>query len=304
MTTAIDLSLLPTPDVLEEIDYETLLQQRKNALLERFSGDKRAEIEETLALESEPLVKQLQENAYREMLLRQRINVAAKSVMLAYAAGADLDHIGANYGVERLTISEGDSSANPPIPPVMESDGEFRRRIQLSPEGYTTAGSRQSYIFHALSADADVLDSDAVMSAPGSVTVYVLSRTGDGTAPAQTLAAVETAINAEMVRPMTDQVTVQSALIVNYAIEAELTVYPGPDAAVVKEAAEKAVASFIAAQHAMSRDVNLSGIYAALHQPGVQNVNLASPLANMEIGDGEASHCTDVTITLAEETDV
>lgn len=304
MTTAIDLSLLPIPEVLEEIDFEALLKQRKDALLALFSDDRRPEIEETLALESEPLVKQLQENAYREMLLRQRINVAAKSVMLAYAAGADLDHIGANYGVERLTISEGDSSANPPVPPVMESDGEFRRRIQLSPEGYTTAGSRQSYIFHALSADADVLDSDAVMSAPGSVTVYVLSRTGDGTAPAQTLAAVERAINAEMVRPMTDQVTVQSALILNYAIEAELTVYPGPDAAVVKEAAEKAVASFIAAQHAMSRDVNLSGIYAALHQPGVQNVSLVSPAANMEIGDGEASFCTGVTITLAEETDV
>lgn len=304
MAGTINLAQLPAPNVVETLDYETILEERRQAFLDLVPASQRAEVAETLQIESEPITKLLEENAYREMLLRQRINVAARSVMLAYAAGADLDHIGANYGVERLTISEGDSSANPPVPPVMESDGEFRRRIQLSPEGYTTAGSSQSYIFHALSADADVLDSDAVMSAPGSVTVYVLSRTGDGTAPAQTLAAVERAINAEMVRPMTDQVTVQSALIVNYAIEAELTVYPGPDAAVVKEAAEKAVARFIAAQHAMSRDVNLSGIYAALHQPGVQNVNLASPLANMEIGDGEASYCTGVTITLAEETDV
>lgn len=303
MTTAIDLSLLPTPDVLEEINFEAILEERKSALLARFPEDRQGEVSEALALESEPLSKLLQESAYREMLLRQRINVAAQAVMLAYATDADLDHLGANYGVKRLKISEGNASANPPVPAVFESDGELRRRIQLSPEGYTTAGSRQSYIFHALSADQDVLDADAVKTAPGSVTVYVLSRTGDGTAPPETLTAVDKAVNAEMIRPMTDHVTVQSALIVNYKIEATLTVYPGPDVSLVKDAAEKAVANFIASRRGISKDVNLSGIYAVLHQLGVQNVELSSPLANVKVGYGEASYCTGVTITLSEETD-
>jgi len=304
MTTAIDLSQLPTPQVLEEVDFESLLAERKQELIDRFPSDRQQEIAETLELESEPITKLLQDSTYREIVLRKRVNDAAKSVMLAHAIGADLDQIGANYGVERLVISEGDATAVPPLPAVMESDAEFRRRIQLSPEGYTTAGSRQSYIFHALSADADVLDADAVMTAAGSVTVYVLSRTGDGTAPVATLSAVDSAVNGELARPMTDQVTVQSASIVEYAVEAEITVYPGPDASVVKAAAEDALAQFIVDQHAMSRDVNLSGIYAALHQPGVQNVTLLSPAANLEIAAGEASYCTATTITLASETDV
>jgi phage-related baseplate assembly protein len=33
-------------------------------------------------------VKLLQENAYREVIWRQRVNEAARAVMLAYAAGA------------------------------------------------------------------------------------------------------------------------------------------------------------------------------------------------------------------------
>ncbi|NUV25651.1 hypothetical protein MS6204_04603 [Escherichia coli] len=45
----------------------------------------------TLELESEPATKLLQENAYRELLLRQRINEAAQAVMVAYAMGGDLD---------------------------------------------------------------------------------------------------------------------------------------------------------------------------------------------------------------------
>ncbi|MDT0499710.1 MULTISPECIES: baseplate J/gp47 family protein [unclassified Halomonas] len=304
MTTAIDLSQLPAPEVLEELDYESILAERKAALVALYSSDEQAGIERLLEIESEPLTKLLEESAYRELLLRQRINDAAQAVMLAHAKGSDLDQIGANYGVERLMIDAGDSSAVPPVPPTYESDSEFRRRIQLSPEGYTTAGSEQSYVYHALSADADVLDASAVTPAPGAVTVYVLSRTGDGSAPAATLSAVEAAVNDQAIRPMTDNVVVQSASIVEYAITAELTMLPGPDAAVVRDAAIEAAEAYAERQHAMRRDITLSGIYAALHQSGVQNVALSSPAADIVIGDGEASYCTGITVTTAENTDV
>ncbi|WP_435605889.1 hypothetical protein [Pseudomonas knackmussii] len=79
---------------------------------------------------------------------------------------------------------------------------------------------------------------------------------------------------------------------------------PGPDASVVLAAAQAAAAAYAATQHAMRRDVSLSGVYAALHQPGVQRVNLASPAGNLVIGDGEASYCTEITLTVAGATDV
>lgn len=304
MSTAIDLSLLPAPTVIEPLDFETILAARKARLISLYPADEQADIATRLELESDPLNKALQENAYREIVLRQRINDAARAVMLAHARGSDLDHLGARDDVERLVIDPGDSSAVPPRAPVYEDDTAFRRRIQLAPEGYTTAGSTMSYVYHGLGADPDVADIAAVSPAPGIVTVYVLSRTGDGSASEELLAAVAAALNAETVRPMTDQVNVQSASIVPYAIVAELVLYPGPDASVVRAAALTAAEAYAAAQHAMGRDMTLSGIYAALHQPGVQRVDLTSPTANLVIGTGEASYCTGITLTVAGATDV
>ncbi|MGV5943123.1 baseplate assembly protein, partial [Escherichia coli] len=67
--------------------------------------DEQEAVIRTLELESEPVTKLLQENAYRELLLRQRINEAAQAVMVAYAMGGDLDQIAANYNVKRLTVT-------------------------------------------------------------------------------------------------------------------------------------------------------------------------------------------------------
>lgn len=295
--TTVNLSQLPAPGVVESLDYE--------AILAAMLADLRARDPVFDALvESDPAFKVLEVAAYRELLLRQRVNDAARAVMLAFAEGSDLDQIGANYSVQRLVLDPGNPAAVPPVDPTYESDEDFRARIQLSPEGYTTAGSEGSYVFHGLGADADVKDIQAVSPLPGQVTVYVLSRTGTGAASSPLLAAVTAALNAENVRPMTDQVTVLSASIVDYAITAELVMYPGPDPDVVRDAALAAVTAYAETQRRIGYDVTLSGIYAALHQPGVQRVNLASPTANLVIDEGEASHCTAITVTVAGSTDV
>jgi phage-related baseplate assembly protein len=295
--TQVNLSELPAPSVVETLDYE--------AILTAMVADLRARDPAFTALvESDPAYKILEVCAYREMLIRQRVNDGARAVMLAYAEGADLDQIAANYGVQRLVIEVGDANAVPPTEDVMEADVDLRNRVQLSLEGYTTAGSEGSYVFHALSADGNVKDVQAVSPLPGQVTVYVLSRTGTGAASSGLLSSVSAALTAEDVRPMTDQVTVLSASIVTYTITAELVVYPGPDPAVILAASQAAVAAYADAQRRIGYDVTLSGVYAALHQPGVQRVNLTSPSANLVIGDGQASYCTAITVTLAGAPDV
>ncbi len=300
----IDLSQLPSPQLVEPLDYETILEERKARLIELYPAEDQQAVAARLALESDPMTKLLQENAYRELQLRQRVNDAVRGVMLAYASGSDLDQIGANYSVERLVLSPGDSTAMPPVPAVYESDADFRRRIQLSPEGYTTAGSEGSYIFHGLSAAAAVRDVSAISPTPGVVTIYVLSRDGDGTASESLLSAVAKTLNGESVRPMTDQVLVQSVAIVPYSITAELVMYPGPDADVVRDAAQAAVTAYTEEQRRIGFDITLSGLYAALHRPGVQRVNLSSPANNLVIGEGEAAWCESITVTAAGQTDV
>lgn len=295
--TAVDLTRLPAPAIVEALDFETIFA----AML----ADLRARDPQFSAVtESDPVYKLLQVCAYRELHIRQRVNEAARGVMLNFAVGSDLDQLGANVNVQRLLLDAGDPLAIPPRPAVYESDSDFRERIRLSFEGYTTAGSQGSYVFHAISASGDVKDASATSPAPTQVVVSVLARTGNGT-PSQTLLdTVEAALNAEYVRPMTDQVSVVAATIVNYAIAAELTMYPGPDSNVVKQAAIDAAMAYAGSVARIGYDVTRSGIFRALHQPGVKNVTLTSPDADIAIADGQASHCTGVTVNVADLPDV
>lgn len=295
INTPIDLSRLPAPDVVEVIDFETLYAQRKAALIALYPADQQAAVAATLELESEPIVILLQENAYREVVLRQRINDAARAVMLAYAKGADLDQLGALVNVARLVITPADPAND--IAEVKESDTDLRKRIQLAWEGLSVAGPEGAYIFHALKADGRVLDAAVQSPAPGQVLVTILSRVGDGTAPADLIAAVDAALTAEDVRPITDFVTVQTAAIVPYQVEATIYTFPGPDSAVVMAEARTRLDEYIAECHHIGREVVISGIHAALHVAGVERVELAQPAANIVTTSTQAPHCSAVTIT-------
>jgi phage-related baseplate assembly protein len=417
--TPIDLSQLPAPNIVEPLSAETIFQAMLTDLQARdpsFTG----------LVESDPAYKILEVCAFRELLLRQRVNDAARGVMLAFALGTELDHIGALFGVTRL-IDDGEArratsnimvrsvsggglgpaiygpptvagrfqrpevgalapveikfvsvpSSSPTGPygpltvtasvtgnlitvtrepsqsgyftpnrvkaaieasaeaselveviidgfgdtflyyehlenqtlrllggrdaaePFTEGDVEFRRRIQLSLEGLSVAGPRGAYIFHALSADVEVIDAHAVSPDPGEVVVYIMSRFGNGEASDGLCNAVRDHLNAESIRPLTDLVTVESAEIVEYEIEASIYIFPGPDPTPIIEAANQALMKYIASVRKIGRDVTISGIHAALHQPGVQRVQLTKPSANVTIDPSEVSFCTDINITLA-----
>lgn len=288
----IDLSQLPAPDIVEVPDFYTVLRARKAALLALYPESEQAAVAATLALESEPMVKLLQESAYREILLLQRINETAKACMVAYALGNDLDQLAANVNVQRLTVTPADTSVIPPVDAVMESDDDLRQRIPAAFEGLSVAGPTGAYEFHALSADGRVSDASAISPTPAVVTVTVLSREGDGTASDDLLAVVSQALNDEAVRPVADRVTVQSAAIVPYTVDARLYLYPGPEAEPVRAAAQARLQNYITAQRRLGRDIRLSALYAALHVEGVQRVELLSPAADVVLDRTQAAYCT------------
>lgn len=293
----IDLSQLPAPDVVEETDFETLLAERKATLISLYSPEQQEAVARTLALESEPLTKFLEENAYREMVWRQRVNEAARATMLAWARDADLDVMAFNNNTQRLTITPEDGTTIPPTPAVMESDTDLRLRAQQAFDGLSVAGPVGAYEYHGRSADGRVADVSAVSPSPASVTITVLSREGDGTASAELLSAVEAALNAEDVRPVGDRVSVQSAAIVPYEIDATLHFFPGPEAGPIRQAAEEKLKAYITDQRRLGRDIRRSAIYAVLHVEGVQRVELASPVADLVLDRQQASFCTGYTIT-------
>ncbi|WP_433639424.1 baseplate assembly protein [Kluyvera georgiana] len=292
----IDLSQLPVPDFVETLDFETILAERKATLVSLYPEEQQDAVARTLALESEPLVKYLEENAYREVIWRQRVNDAGKGCTLAYANNNDLDVMAGNNNTARQTLIPADDSTIPPTPAVMESDTDLRFRAQQAYEGLSVAGPVGAYEYHGRSADGRVADISVVSPSPACVTITVLSREDDGTASDDLLAVVEKALNAEEVRPVGDRVTVQSAEIVPYQIDATLYFYPGPEAEPIRQAAEEKLKAYITAQQRLGRDIRQSAIYAALHVEGVQRVELAAPLADIVLTQYQASYCTEYSI--------
>lgn len=323
----IDLSSIPAPDVVESLNFETIYQSMRHELLALDPS-----LADTLALESEPLVKQLQLCAYRELLIRQRINEAAKGVMLAYALDADLDNLAAFFQTKRLVINQGDENAIPPILPTYENNDDFRARIQLALDGFSTAGPERAYIYHALSASGEVLDAsadapefsllnidpalraqlpsnaivlqvdyDAGLSSPrpGDVVINVLARGGDGAASPQLITTVNNALSADDIRPLTDHVHTRGAEIINYSIDAELYTFAGPDSDVVLQKARNNAEQYVEAMRRLGRDITLSGIYAQLHVAGVQRVVLHSPAATIICNSSQAAHCESIVVTHA-----
>lgn len=299
MSELVDLKKLPAPKVVQELSYETLLTQRKEKFLSLQESDEmRQHWQARLQLESEPVVKLLEENAYLELLLRTNINESAKAVMLAYATGSDLDQLGALFGVTRLIIQAEDLKSNPPTPAKYEDDERFRTRIQMSLEGLTTAGSRASYEFHALSTSAKIKDVDVTSPTAGTVKVAILSTEGQGTADGDLIKAVKEQLNAEHIRPLTDTVLVESAVILTYEIQATITLYPSVLESVVMGNVNQAITSYVNKQHSLGIDITRSGIYAALHQEGVQNVKLTKPMDDLIVQPHQAAYCTQIQVSL------
>lgn len=299
MSELVDLKKLPAPKVVQELSYETLLTQRKEKFLSLQESDEmRQHWQARLQLESEPVVKLLEENAYLELLLRTNINESAKAVMLTYATGSDLDQLGALFGVKRLIIQAEDLKSNPPTTAKYEDDERFRTRIQMSLEGLTTAGSRASYEFHALSTSAKIKDVDVTSPTAGTVKVAILSTEGQGTADGDLIKAVKEQLNAEHIRPLTDTVLVESAVILTYEIQATITLYPSVLESVVMGNVNQAIASYVNKQHSLGIDITRSGIYAALHQEGVQNVKLTKPMDDLIVQPHQAAYCTQIQVNL------
>ena len=294
-----NLSKLPLPNVVELLDFETLYNQRKEKFISLYPVEQQQEVAKTLQFESEPIVKLLQESSYYELLLRQRINEASQALMIAHAKDQDLDNLGANFNVHRLTIQDEDNSVVPAIKEIKEADSDFRMRIQSAFEGLSVAGPRAAYEFFARSADGRVLDAAAESPSPACVTLAILARDNNGIASDELIEIVKKAVNHDDRRPVADRVTVKSVELISYKINAKLYLYPGPESEPIKKTALENLQNYITERHRIGRRINRSAIISVLHVVGVQRVELLAPAHDILINREQASVCTDYQIEVA-----
>jgi phage-related baseplate assembly protein len=299
----IDLSTVPVPDFVEALDYEAIRQSAINFFVSLDPAY-------TALLESDPAIKIIEAFAYREMILRQRVNDAARASTITGAQKNDLAVIGALFGVTPLGG---------------EKDEAFRRRVQLGIYKASVAGPRQAYQYHALSAHPNIVDAavhspdageiaitilafedvEATEATPEEVAIgkalfaqpigdqfaRILARSDSGI-----LKAVRAATTGEDVRPLTDSVVVQPPTVKTFTIAAKLIIYPGPDAATVRTAAVKSLSAYLQRIRRISYDATRSGIIAALSVGGVQNVILEAPVADVDASFYDLPVCVSATV--------
>ncbi|MFV3403361.1 MULTISPECIES: baseplate assembly protein [Pseudomonas] len=287
----VDLSKLPAPQLLEDLDFEVLYQEDletfRTQLGERWNA----------SLESDPVTKLLEVGAYRKLLNRARINDAAKSLLLAYAQGSDLEHLAANVGLQRLVIQAEDLTATPPVEALLELDDALRERVQLVYEGLTTAGPRNSYILHARNASGQVADATAESPSPAVVEVSVLSLEGDGTASPALVAEVAAYLSDDDIRPVADRVQVRSAEILPYRINAVLHMAgDGPEYEAILAECRRRLQAGINPRRRLGVEVARSGIDALLHIDGVSRVELIG-WSDLQPSKAQAAWCTGFDLT-------
>jgi phage-related baseplate assembly protein len=287
-SSTLDLSRFPPPLAIRGLDYERILSERLASLQTRFEA---AGLEiDTLGLESEPAVIIEQSDAYRELLALAAINDAVRSTMIAFALGADLDHLSAFYGVARRVIAAAAGSD----PAVMETDREFRRRVLLAPEAFSSAGSPGGYVYHALGSDPRVLNVDVWSPMPGHVNVAVQSREGDGVAPVDLVEVVRAHLSRDDIKPLTDILSVRSVVNIGYQVAGVGYVLPGPDATAVRDQAVAAIEAMAAVRRTPSRDVPRSAVFDAASVGPMDKVILTSPALDIARDFGEVAVLTSI----------
>jgi phage-related baseplate assembly protein len=272
----IDFSSIPDPEIIEALDFETILASMIADLQARDPSY-------TEILESDPGIKILEVAAARELILRQRINDALQATLLRYASGADLDNLATFYAVTRLED---------------ETDEALRARVIERIMGSSTAGGAAWYRYQALTASELVKDAAVSSPAPGEVLVNILSTQGNGTASSGLLATVNAVLQSDTVRVITDVVTVASATINTVPVTAQVYLYPDTPIEVFNGLQASLQAAFTAAS-GLGWDVTRSWLIAQLHPAGVQRVVLTAPAADVVCGPSQAPALGAITLTMA-----
>ncbi len=254
----IDLQTLPAPNVVELLSFESILAAGKADFAERMRPHLPA-IDDILALESDPVVKLLESHAFSELLIRARINDAARAHLLAFAAGPDLDQLAALFGVSRM---------------AGETDERLRTRLQSKIAALGAHGTRHHYEFHAMTATPLVRAANASQSAPG--TVLVMVWVTDQAQAEAARAAVYAALAADDVRTLGVRLLVQVAVPLAIDITARITRTASAPTNLLAQLRERLAAAF-AGMNVMAGSVARSYVTTVLHVEGVHAVDYPLP---------------------------
>lgn len=290
--TAIDLSRLPAPAVIEQLDFETLF----DAYVVRFEAtwEEARERDPTLPaydvqnLETDPAVILGQAWSYLRLLDRQRVNDAVKAVLAAFSQKADLDQLVARQNVARLDTAPG----------VPETDAQLLRRYLLS-FGRASAGSADRLAYDALTAVPALIDvrvnGFAVHGRRGEIDVVIAG--ADGITTSEQAAAVRASVASASAKPEAIGVFVIPAERIVYTVTQGIVLPVGPDANLVRTEAVARVRAAADERRMIGQRVPRDQLAGAAFGQSIASVDHVSPASDIVTTEYQIPVCTGITIT-------
>ncbi|WP_265017027.1 baseplate assembly protein [Wolbachia endosymbiont (group B) of Endotricha flammealis] len=262
---------MQTSNIIEKLSYEEIFSRMKEELVNRDTSF-------TALVESDPAIKILEVAAWRELLLRERINEAVKSNLLKFATGEDLGNLAEFYGVEREKEEE---------------DERFRKRIKAKIKGWSTGGN---YRYHALSADRRVKDALVESPIPGKVQISILSTelSTTGIVLEELLEIVKKQVTRDDISVLTDTITVIGCNITEIDIHSRMSINP----VISEEEIKKQFIKKFEANRRLGWNVTRSWIIANLFVEGVENVELIEPREDVMVLGNECANLKNLKIEL------
>lgn len=278
--TFFDLASLGTPEIIETLDSEAILAERKAKLVSLMQAAGIAfDVSET---ETDPSIVCLEEGSYDETVLRARGNDIARQRYLYWARGKALDHLGAYYDCPRM---------------VGEGDDRYVDRIITGIQGRSTGGTAARYRYVAMSASLRVADAKVfTIGTDPTVHVAILATDNSGLADQALIALVQAALGADDVRMVNDRIVVRSAVVDVVPIVAALTLLPTTSEDILTTLETDLPPAW---PGGLGRDLTRDWIRAQLMVPGVYGVRLVAPTASRVVDPYSAVAIGPVNLTIA-----
>jgi phage-related baseplate assembly protein len=279
--------------VLEVIDVEAILSARMARLkqLWQFYDPPAAAQYDVEKLEFDPIKINQEACSYFELLLRDRVNQAARSITLAYAIGTDLDAIASRYpgGVPRL---DG------------ESDDRYRRRIWLSPNTLSPHGTAEAYEFWALTALPALRDVTAIRAVmhdyyPTILITCLMEPPADPKPSDEQLVGIRAYIQSLSRQGLTDVISVNPPKVRETEYRIHVWLYPGTaqDQTISKIVSN--IATLVNDQYWLGHDHSHTAIHAACKLTGVHHIDILEPVDDVMVPLDWIVKVTSFSVTFA-----
>ena len=164
-----------------------------------------------------------------------------------------------------------------------EDDETFRLRILLSMADKSTAGSEESYESFTRKSDERIADVKVLNGGAGVVQVFYYSEDQDEIMQTRIIEA----LNANKIRPISDDPLIAPAGVVSYVVHADLKILPNQETATVYSKAIDSLSTGLETLKKIGVQITLSEVNDFLKVPGVKEVIITSPSSNVSVADNE-----------------